>query len=277
MQNQATATRANEAENILSSYLRNVSGHDTVTRDEELELAARIADGDEEALKLLVMANLRLVLKVAYRYKNRTCSFLALINEGNIGLIYAARKYDPTFGLRFSSYAVWWIKQAISLYLIQHAKGPISVPIRKVLLLQKLRKEREQLRAVLHRNPTVEELAARLKLDPTVVAETLQVVPEYTGWEDYLDGSSPQNGVDVEQDVDQRLCSGVVRHLLDGLPANERRGMELYYGLDGGSANNVAEIGRELNMSREGARQLVKRSLGKLRATPHVERLKAYL
>ena len=271
-----TATASNDDYNILSSYLRNVSNHKTITREDEVELAALIKEGDECALKTLVQANLRLVLKIAYKYKNRHCSFLDLINEGNIGLMYAARKYDPKFGLRFSSYAVWWIKQAISLYLIQHAKGPISIPIRKVLLLQKIQKESEKMRTILHRNPTIEELAHRLKLDPKVIKDTMQVMPEYTGWEDYLDMHA-QEGADVERDVDQRLCCGVVRNLLEDLPANERRGMELYYGLNGRASNNFAQIGRELNMSREGARQLVKRSLNKLRAMPRTQTLKAYL
>ncbi len=261
--------------NLLSSYLRNVSRHSTITREEEVELSARIKNGDKEALTILVQANLRLVLKIAYRYKNKQRSFLDLINEGNIGLMSAARKYDPKFGLRFSSYAVWWIKQAITLYLIQHGKGPISVPIRKVLLQKRIHREFEKMRVLLRRNPTVDELADKLHMKSSLVEEILRIIPEFTGFEEYLNHQA--KGTDVERDVDQRLCTGAVSRFLNRLPENERRGMELYYGLNGGASNNFAQIGRELKMSREGARQLVKRSLNKIRAMPRAETLKAYL
>jgi len=271
-----TRNRGTGDQALLSNYLANVAKYGRIDRDEEKVLAFRIRTGDEEALSKMVITNLRLVLKIAYKYRNRYCSFLDLINEGNIGLIYAARKYNPDFGLRFSSYAVWWIKQSISLFLIQHAKGPISVPIRKVLLQQKVNKEAERLRSMLKRKATVEELALRLKLSPKVIKETLRIVPEYAGWEDHLEHSVEEDA-DIERHVDNRLCTKALEVLMEGLSDSERRGVELYYGLHGGAENNYAQIGRELSMSREGARQLIKRSLIKLRAMPRVDNLQAYL
>lgn len=260
----------------FASYLRGVAGYGRIDHDEEVVLAARIKAGDEAALERMVLANLRLVLKIAYRYRSRQATFLDLVNEGNIGLIYASRKYDPRFGLRFSSYAVWWIKQAISLYLVQHAKGPISVPIRKVMLLQKINRESERMRSILGRSPTQEETARRMGLTTEVVEDAVRSVPEYTGWEDYLElHAGPSR--DVEQDVDRRLCGDIIRKLMLDLPAHERLGMQLYFGLEGQAASNFAQIGRVLNMSREGARQLVKRSLDKLRALPGTRMLRAYV
>ena len=132
--------RKDDAPTGISSYLKNVANYNTVDADEENNLVQRIQRGDESAVIELVQANLRLVLKIAYKYGRSNCSLLDLINEGNIGLMQAARKFDPEFGLRFASYAVWWIKQAISLFNIRHERGPISVPVRKSLLLKKNKK-----------------------------------------------------------------------------------------------------------------------------------------
>ena len=265
-----------ETPTVISSYLRNVSAHDTVSREEEIELVTRIKKGDESAVMELVRANLRLVLKIAYRYGYSNCSLLDLINEGNIGLMQASRKFDPEFGLRFASYAVWWIKQAMSLFIIRHERGPISVPVRKSLLIKKIKKETESLRLLIQREPTIEELAARIGSTPEAIKEAIDLNPEYTGWEDYMNHASDDNSV-VEKSVEEKFCGRQVRGLLEHLPANEKKGMELYYGLNGLSSSNFAEVGRELNMSREGARQLVKRSLKKLRTMPQTAPLRAYL
>jgi RNA polymerase primary sigma factor len=268
--------RKTETTTVISSYLKNVSAHNVVSREEEEELVSRIKDGNESAVMELVMANLRLVLKIAYRYGYSNCSLLDLINEGNIGLIQAARKFDPEFGLRFASYAVWWIKQAMSLFTIRHERGPISVPVRKSLLFRKIKKETETLRTLIQREPTIEELAARIGSTPEAIKEAIDLNPEYTGWEDHLNHTGHDNSI-VEKSVEKKLCGTQVKVLLNYLPENERKGMELYYGLNGLASSNFAEVGRELNMSREGARQLVKRSLKKLRTLPQTEPMRAYL
>jgi len=265
-----------ETPTVISSYLRNVSAHNTVSREEEIELVARIKNGDESAVVELVRANLRLVLKIAYRYGYSNCSLLDLINEGNIGLMQASRKFDPEFGLRFASYALWWIKQAMSLFIIRHERVPSSVPVRKSLLIKKIKKETESLRLLIQREPTIAELAIRIGSTPEAIKEAIDLNPEYTGWEDYMNHSSDGNSV-VEKRVEEKFCGKQVRRLLEHLPANEKKGMELYYGLNGLASANFAEVGRELNMSREGARQLVKRSLKKLRTMPQTAPLRAYL
>jgi RNA polymerase primary sigma factor len=268
--------RKDDAPTVISSYLKNVASYNTVSAEEENALVKRIQSGDESAVVELVQANLRLVLKIAYKYGRTNCSLLDLINEGNIGLMQAARKFDPDYGLRFASYAVWWIKQAISLFNIKHERGPISVPVRKSLLLKKIKKETESLRSLLHREPTIDELALRLGVPEESIREAIELTPEFTGWEDYLNHAGSDDSL-VERSVENKLCSNQVRSLLNNLPENERKGMELYYGINGLASSNFAEVGRELNMSREGARQLVKRSLRKLRTLPQTEPLRAYL
>jgi len=266
----------NDACTAIGSYLKNVASYDTLSAEDELTLVKDIQKGNESAIMKLVHANLRLVLKIAYKYGYSNCSLLDLINEGNIGLMQAARKFNPEFGLRFASYAIWWIKQAISLFTIKHERGPISVPVRKALLLKKIRKERESLKMEFHREPSLKELAVRLGTDMNSIKDAITYNPEYTGWEDYLNHIGDDSSI-VEQNVEEKLCSSQIKSLLKNLPDNERRGMELYYGLNGLGSSNFAEVGRELNMSREGARQLVKRSLKKLRILPQTAPMRAYL
>ena len=262
---------------VFSHYVASVSRHARIDRDQEVALSRRIQNGDTAALEQMVVANLRLVLKIAYRYRSHGASFLDLVNEGNIGLSHAARKFDPVYGLRFSSCAVWWIKQAINLYLVQHGKGPISVPIRKVTLHNKIRRERDRIRTTLGRTPSVEETARSMGLTVQAVEEAITSVPEYADWDSFEDNHPGDADGSVELDVDRRLCSHLVRRVLAELPDHERLGMQLYFGLEGRGSNNFAQIGRVLKMSREGARQLVKRSLAKIRQFPEAQALRAYV
>lgn len=255
----------------LGDYVRAARLEPRLSAEEEVELAGRIAEGDEAALDLMVRANLRIVIRVARKYIRRHVFLSDLVNEGNIGLIKAAKRYDPSFGLRFVSYAIWWVKQSIILFLIRHSKGLISIPIRKVIMAEKAKKESEILQCQLGRRPTLPELAKHLKIAPETLDQAVNAIPDYVGWEEYLEGNhqvaSPLNGrpMDAQSVCERNEARSVIGSALSELSGRERTGIELFYGLRNGQAQNYADIGRELDMSREGARQLVKRSLRKLR------------
>lgn len=283
----AVATATDET--LLAQYIRTANSQPRLEREEEVSLAADIRKGDAKALERMVLGNLFLTIKIARNYVRSGIALADLINEGNIGLIRACRRYDPAFGLRFASYANWWIKQRISMYLIQHGRGAITVPIRKVVMFKAIAKETQILQNKLHRAPTVTELATRMKVSPDTVKETIGFIPEYVAMDEVLAGqvSGTHDGMGQVQtsgqisEVEARLEHSTLRKDLDdvfsGLSAREKDGVLLFYGLAEGEPMTFADLGRRLNISREGARQLIKRSLDKMRAHRRVATLKEYL
>jgi RNA polymerase sigma factor (sigma-70 family) len=223
----------------------------------------------------------RLVMRLARRYTRQNVSVEDLINEGSIGLLRAARKFDPSHGLPFIPYASWWIKQAMIMFLIQHGQGAISLPIRKVQLSKRIRREEDTLKTVLGRSPTDVELSQRLSRSPEEIAEVRNVVPEYVGWEEYLAQDVSGNDIDqphpAEAREDQRRLRRALGLAVNELPSRDQRGVRLYFGLEGGEGMNFADLGRRLDMTREGARQMIKRSLRRLRMDPSIEPLTAFL
>lgn len=284
--------RGGSSEAHLASYAKVAVSYPRLTREDEIQLAEEVAKGSDEAVHRLVLSNLYLVIRIARNYRRQNTSLLDLINEGNIGLLKAARKFNPQFGIRFSSYASWWIKQRISIYLIQHTKGAISIPIRKVLQLYNLNRESQQLQNQLHRRPTVEELATSMRTTPQSVQETMNLIPEYLNIDDCL-GAATTNDVEagrsssvghlasvpstVERSIQHKTLQSSLGSMLDVLSEREREGVKLFFGLTGGEEMNYAALGRQLKISREGARQLIKRSIEKLRAHPKANLLKEYL
>lgn len=274
-----------ESENHLATYLRSIRQTPPLERDEEIALAKEIQKGNGQALERMVMANLGLTVKIARNYQRTGIALLDLINEGNIGLMRAAKKYDPDFGIRFTSYASWWIKQRISIYLIQHGRGAISVPIRKVVLFKAITKETQLLQNRLQRKPTVKELAERLKVPEAVLHDTVSNIPEYVSMDDYQSGhvaaSAGQVGTERMSDVEARMERNTFHRdlvdILGNLSDREKRGVLLFYGLTDGKEMSYADLGRRLHISREGARQLIRRSLNKIRSCPKVELLKEYI
>ncbi len=259
-----------DEKDIVAMYMRAASRYPLLDQKREAELAERIRKGDREALLELVRSNLRLVLKVAFSYRNRREHLADLINEGNIGLIQAARRYDPSYGIKFSSYAIWWIKQAMNMYVVQQLNGPISLPVRKALKLKNIRRD--------FPGHDEEEIARRSGMPLEEVRELLSWNVEYTsieGREEAL-GDSPA-GASVEDEAERADCRQLIAELLSNLSERERRSIELFYGLDPSrESGNFAEIGRILKMSREGARQLVRRTIEKLRSMECVQCLETY-
>ncbi|MBI4861275.1 MAG: sigma-70 family RNA polymerase sigma factor, partial [Candidatus Riflebacteria bacterium] len=200
----AVASTSRESENHLASYIRSVGQCRGLEKEEETALAREIQKGSAQALERLTLAYLHLPVKIARSYQRSGIALLDLINEGNIGLMRAARKFNPDFNLRFHSYAIWWIKQRIAIYLIQHGRGSISVPIRKVVLFKAITKESQILQNRLHRKPTVQELAERLKVSAQVLEDTMSYIPEYISMDEYMQGHLASGGT---------IQGGVAEHM----------------------------------------------------------------
>ena len=262
-----------EEQNALDQYLRDVSRHELLTPEQEIELGRRAQAGDEDAVQRIVRANLRFVISVAKKYQNRGVSMIDLIQEGNVGLVTAARKFDPEQGVKFISYAVWWIRQAILSALANQGRA-VRVPLNRASDLARIFRERERLKQELRRDPTNEELAAATKLTP----ETVEQLQTLNAAEIRLDapiGDSDdsqlverfivEEAAEPEMAVEERMLSEQIERALDTLSPRDARVLRLYFGLEGGREHTLEEIGNLLGVTRERVRQLRDRALKRLR------------
>ncbi|HEX9107903.1 MAG TPA: RNA polymerase sigma factor RpoD/SigA [Longimicrobiales bacterium] len=262
-----------EEQNALDQYLRDVSRHELLTPEQEIELGKRAQAGDEDAVQRLVRANLRFVISVAKKYQNRGVSLIDLIQEGNVGLVTAARKFDPDQGVKFISYAVWWIRQAILSSLANQGRA-VRVPLNRASDLARIFRERERLKQELRRDPTAEELAEAAKLTPETVAQ-LQTLNAAEIRLDAPIGDSDDSQLverfiseeasEPELAVEERMLSEQIERALDTLTPRDARVLRLYFGLEGGREHTLEEIGNMLGVTRERVRQLRDRSLKRLR------------
>src|SRR5690606_22531363 len=262
-----------EEEIAVEQYLRDVSKHELITPEEEIELGHRALAGDEEAVQKLVRANLRFVISVAKKYQNRGVSLIDLIQEGNVGLVTAARKFDPDQGVKFISYAVWWIRQAILSALANQGRA-VRVPLNRASDLARIFREGERLKQELRREPTTEEVAAAAKLSPEVV-ESLQQLNAAEIRLDAPIGDSDdsqlverfivEEATEPEAAVEERLLAEQIERALDTLSPRDARVLRLYFGLEGGREHTLEEIGNMLGVTRERVRQLRDRALRRLR------------
>jgi RNA polymerase primary sigma factor len=262
-----------EEQTALDQYLRDVSRHELITPDREKELGARAQAGDEDAVQELARANLRFVISVAKKYQNRGVSLTDLIQEGNVGLVTAARKFDPEQGVKFISYAVWWIRQAILAALANHGRS-VRVPLNRASDLARIFREKERLKQELGREPNPEELSAATDLTPELI-ESLQTLNAAEIRLDAPIGDSEdsqlverfinEEAAEPEQDVESRLLSEAVTSALDTLEARDAKVLRLYFGLDGEREHTLEEIGNMLGVTRERIRQLRDRALRRLR------------
>ncbi|MGH7443286.1 MAG: sigma-70 family RNA polymerase sigma factor [Longimicrobiales bacterium] len=264
---------ANEERSALDQYLREVSRHDLLTPAQEIELGHRALRGDEQAVQALVRANLRFVISVAKKYQNRGVSLIDLIQEGNVGLVTAARKFDPDQGVKFISYAVWWIRQAILASLANQGRA-VRVPLNRASDLARIFRERERLKQELRRDPTIEEVAQAAALTPEVVT-SLQTLNAAEIRLDAPIGDSDDSQLverfmhdesyEPEEQVEERLLSEQIERALETLQPRDAKVVRLYFGLDGGREHTLEEIGNMLGVSRERVRQLRDRALKRLR------------
>ena len=262
-----------EDQTALDQYLRDVSRHELITPDMEKILGARAQKGDEEAVQELAKANLRFVISVAKKYQNRGVSLTDLIQEGNVGLVTAARKFDPEQGVKFISYAVWWIRQAILASLANHGRA-VRVPLNRASDLARIFREKERLKQELGRDPAPDELSQATDLTPELI-ESLQTLNAAEIRLDAPIGDSEdsqlverfitEEAAEPEVEVENRLLSESVSEALQLLEARDARVLRLYFGLEGDREHTLEEIGNLLGVTRERIRQLRDRALRRLR------------
>ncbi|HTC25401.1 MAG TPA: RNA polymerase sigma factor RpoD/SigA [Gemmatimonadales bacterium] len=258
---------------ILDQYLYEVSKTPLLTTQQEVAIARKVRTGDQEAMQELVKRNLRFVISVAKKYQNRGLALTDLIGEGNVGLLTAARKFDPDQGVKFISYAVWWIRQAILAALARHGRT-VRVPLNRTADLSRIVRTSESLRQELRREPTPEEIANAVGLSVDVVqslaalnaAEVRLDAPlDPEGDRSLIDRFIVDDQADAEAQAMDQFLSEEIERALRTLPARDAKVLRLYFGLDGGREHTLEEIGAMLGVTRERVRQLRDRALKRLR------------
>lgn len=266
-------------------YLKEIGKVPLLTADEEIELAKRMKAGDEEAKKRLAEANLRLVVSIAKRYVGRGMQFLDLIQEGNLGLIKAVEKFDYTKGFKFSTYATWWIRQAITRAIADQART-IRIPVHMVETINKLIRIKRHLLQELGRDPTPEEIAIEMEMEPDKVREILKIAQEPVSLEtpigeeedSHLGDFIPDDEVQAPSDVATfMLLKEQLSSVLHTLTEREQKVLRLRFGLDDGRARTLEEVGKEFDVTRERIRQIEAKALRKLRHPSRSKKLKDYL
>jgi RNA polymerase primary sigma factor len=266
----------------LRLYLRSIGRVRLLTAEEEVSLAKRIERGDMAAKQHMVEANLRLVVSIAKSYVGRGLTFLDLIQEGSLGLIRAVEKFDYRRGYKFSTYATWWIRQAVTRSLADKART-IRIPVHMVERLNRLVNAERRLIQQLGREPTDTEIAAELECSPREVREVLRVAQQPISLEkpmgeeedsalaDLIEDASAQSPLELASDALRRED---VNRVLASLPRRERQVIELRYGLAGGRPLTLEEVGRAFKITRERVRQIENRTLKKLQSLPEAQRLR---
>ena len=265
-------------------YLKEIGRVPLLTPDEEMDLAIRIADGDVTAKKRLSEANLRLVVSIAKRYLGRGMQFLDLIQEGNLGLIKAVEKFDYTKGFKFSTYATWWIRQAITRAIADQART-IRIPVHMVETINKVKKVSSQL---LHQNghePTAEEISEVLNMPTDKVREIMRVAQEPVSLEtpigeeedSHLGDFIPDDDAPAPQDASHTLLKEQLADVLSTLTPREERVLRLRFGLEDGRSRTLEEVGEVFNVTRERIRQIEAKALRKLRHPSRSKKLKDFL
>ena len=272
-------------EDPVRMYLKEIGKVPLLTAEEEIELAKRMENGDEEAKKRLAEANLRLVVSIAKRYVGRGMLFLDLIQEGNLGLIKAVEKFDYNKGFKFSTYATWWIRQAITRAIADQART-IRIPVHMVETINKLVRVSRQLLQELGREPTPEEIAERMEIPVERVREILKISQEPVSLEtpigeeedSHLGDFIQDDNVPVPADAAAfTLLREQLKEVLGTLTEREQKVLRLRFGLDDGRARTLEEVGKEFNVTRERIRQIEPKALRKLRHPSRSRKLKDYL
>ena len=266
-------------------YLKEIGKVPLLSTEEEIELAKRMGEGDEEAKKKLAEANLRLVVSIAKRYVGRGMHFLDLIQEGNLGLIKAVEKFDYTKGYKFSTYATWWIRQAITRAIADQART-IRIPVHMVETINRLLRAQRQLVQELGREPSVEELAKFMDLPVGRVREIQKISQEPVSLETPIGEEDDSHLGDFIQDDNMpvpmdaaafTLLREQLIEVLGSLTDREQKVLRLRFGLDDGRTRTLEEVGKEFNVTRERIRQIEAKALRKLRHPSRSRKLKDYL
>jgi RNA polymerase primary sigma factor len=269
----------------LDQYLRDISHFPLITRDDEARLARAMRDGDQESLDTLVRSNLRFVVSVAKKYQNQGVSLSDLINEGNLGLIRAAHKFDETKGIKFISYAVWWIRQAILQALAEQSRI-VRVPLNRAGAAHKLGKCANSMLQELGREATHAELAIEMSISEEEVAHTMSISQTHLSLDAPLAPGEDNRLLDFlpdllsqtpdEQTFEKALTESIAS-ALSSLKAREALILRLYFGLGDRDSMTLEEIGEQLGITRERVRQIKEKALGRLRHVSRARALESYL
>jgi len=269
-------------------YLREIGKIPLLNAEEELELAQRVVNGDKKAKDKMAEANMRLVVSIAKRYSGRGLDFLDLIQEGNTGLLRAVEKFDPDKGFKFSTYATWWIRQAITRAIADQART-IRIPVHMVETINKLLRTQRRMTQELNREPTIEELAKELEMEPEKVEYVMKIKQDITS----LDAGFGRDGDDEdsvlrdfiededsatpEESAASQLLKEQVQEILSTLSDREQKIIRMRFGLDNGKSHTLEEVGQEFAVTRERIRQIEAKALAKLRKHKDSKKLHDYL
>lgn len=269
-------------------YLREIGKIPLLTGEEELALAKRVVAGDKKAKDKMAEANMRLVVSIAKRYSGRGLDFLDLIQEGNTGLLRAVEKFDPDKGFKFSTYATWWIRQAITRAIADQART-IRIPVHMVETINKLLRTQRRMTQELNREPTIDELAEELEMEPSKVEYVMKIKQDITS----LDAGVGRDGEDEdsvlgdfiedgegptpEESATSQLLKEQVQSVLSTLSDREQKIVKMRFGLENGKSHTLEEVGREFAVTRERIRQIEAKALAKLRKHKDAKKLHEYL
>ena len=275
----------NRDSHSLDKYLQEIGKVDLLTPDQEIDYSIKIKHGDQVALEKLVKANLRFVVSVAKQYQNQGLSLGDLINEGNLGLIKAAKRFDETRGFKFISYAVWWIRQSILQALAEQSRI-VRLPLNRVGALNKIGKAYNNLEQEYEREPTAAEIANELEMDLDEVSETLKMSNKHVSMDAPFSQGEENSLLDVLASDENPLpdttlmsdsLKNEIERALSTLTEREAEVIRLYFGFDGEHSLTLEEIGEQFNLTRERVRQIKEKAIRRLRHTSRSKNLRAYL
>lgn len=269
-------------------YLREIGKIPLLNSEEELALAHRVVAGEKKAKDKMAEANMRLVVSIAKRYSGRGLDFLDLIQEGNTGLLRAVEKFDPDKGFKFSTYATWWIRQAITRAIADQART-IRIPVHMVETINKLLRTQRRMTQEMNREPTIEELAKELEMEPDKVEYVIKIKQDITSLdagvgrdgedEDSVLGDfiEDEDGTTPEESATSQLLKEQVQSILSTLSDREQKIVKMRFGLENGKSHTLEEVGQEFAVTRERIRQIEAKALAKLRKHKDAKKLHEYL
>ncbi len=269
----------------VDKYLHEISKEDLLTAEQEVELARRIRKNDEQALEKLIRSNLRFVVSVAKQYQNQGLSLPDLINEGNLGLIKAARRFDETRGFKFISYAVWWIRQSILQALAEQARI-VRLPLNKIGSINKINRALAELEQRHEREPSINEISKTLELAPEEIKEALKNSTKPLSMDAPLNEEEEDSMYDImessehpppDENLINESLNREIERALSSLTEREAKIIRLYYGLGNKHPFTLEEIGEKINLTRERVRQIKEKAIKRLKHTTRNKILKSYL
>ena len=279
------ASTVNDSNRSLSRYLEEIGNYEPLPPAREVELAQKIHKDDQVALEELVKANLRFVVSVAKDYQGQGLPLTDLINEGNLGLIKAAGRFDETRGFKFISYAVWWIRQSILQALAEHSRI-VRLPLNRVGTISKITKTAEKLEAEIERSPNEQEIGRQLEMTPDEVIDAMRISRRHHSLNAPFRDGDKNSLIDVIKDENQSSpdeplmndsLKDEIRQSLDTLKERERQVIKMYFGIERDYALTLNEIGEEFNLTRERVRQIKEKAIRRLRHRSRSKTLRTYL